>query len=243
MTAIDKCGLSALLLENTSLRLVEPDIYSVFPDNEAANDYDTRFGNIYDRVACSPIYNRLIWGYSVAIFASMVREALMSSSRGNVLDLGCGSLAFTARTYIQYPDRPVVLVDQSLKMLKIASSRLVKINGKIPDNMVFLQADALRLPFRENSFHTVVSENLLHCLSDTNILLKKLKNITAKGGRMYFTTLVKGNRLADRYLEALAKSGKLVSRDMTDHQAIFNQFGMSITCDVNGNMASIYHNA
>ncbi|MDO9265296.1 MAG: class I SAM-dependent methyltransferase [Desulfosalsimonadaceae bacterium] len=243
MTAIGKCDLSALLVKNSDLRLVEPDIYSVFPDNEAANDYDTQFGNIYDRVACNPIYNRLMWGYSVAIFASMAREALMSSSQGNVLDVGCGSLAFTARTYIRYPDRPVVLVDQSLKMLKIAVSRLVKINGKVPDNMVFLHADALRLPFREKSFHTVISQNLLHCLSDTNILLKKLKNIVAENGKMYFTTLVKGNRFADRYLEALANGGKLVSRNMADHQAIFNQLEMPITYDINGNMASIYHNA
>lgn len=37
--------------------------------------------------------------------------------------------------------------------------------------MVFLHADALRLPFREKSFDTIISENLLHCLADTKSLL------------------------------------------------------------------------
>ena len=60
-----------------------------------------------------------------------------------------------------------------------------------------------------------------------------------KDGRMYFTTLVKGNRLADRYLETLAKGGKLVSRSMEDHQTVFNQLGMPVKYDINGNMASI----
>ncbi|MBA4368811.1 MAG: hypothetical protein C0403_14385 [Desulfobacterium sp.] len=81
-----------------------------------------------------------------------------------MLDLGCGSLAFTAKTYIQYSERPAILVDQSLKMLRIAKSRLIKINGTVPNNIVFLHADALRLPFYEKSFNTIIAENL-HCIA------------------------------------------------------------------------------
>jgi len=241
MAAVDENDLSALLSENTGLRLIEPHIFSVLSDIEVANTYDTPFGNVYDRVACNPVYNRLIWGYSVEIFSAVAHNALRSSKKGNVLDLGCGSLAFTAKTYIQYSERPVVLVDQSLKMLRIAKSRLIKINGTVPGNMVFLQADALQLPFREKSFDTIISENLLHCLHDTKSLLKELKNILSGDGRMYFTTLVKGNRFSDKYLEVLAAGGKLVSRNMGDHQTIFNQLGMPIKYNINGNLASIYY--
>lgn len=240
MATISENNLLALLSTNVSLTMKEQHIFSVLSDLEVTNIYDTRFGNIYDRVACNPIYNCLIWGYSISIFASIYRNALRSSTKGNVLDLGCGSLAFTAKTYIQYSGRPVVLVDQSLKMLRIAKARLIKINGKVPDNMVFLQADALKMPFCEKSFDTIISENLLHCLYDTKILLKELKNILSEDGRMYFTTLVKGNRFADRYLEALARRGKLVSRSMEDQQTIFKQLGMPIKYKIQGNMASIY---
>lgn len=241
MAAIGEKELSALFSENTGIRLIEPHIFSVLSDIEVTNTYDTPFGNIYDRVACNPVYNRLIWGYSVSIFSAIAHDALRSSKKGNVLDLGCGSLAFTAKTYIQYSERPVVLVDQSLKMLKIAKSRLIKINRTVPGNTVFLHADALRLPFREKSFDTIISENLLHCLHDTKILLKGLKNILSVDGRMYFTTLVKGSRFSDRYLEVLAAGGKLVSRNMGDHQTTFNQLGMPIKYNINGNLASIYY--
>ena len=35
--------------------------------------------------------------------------------------------------------------------------------------------------------------------------------------------------------------GKLVSRNMDDHQKVFYQLGMSIKYDINGNMAFIYY--
>ncbi|MEW6586842.1 MAG: class I SAM-dependent methyltransferase, partial [Nitrospirota bacterium] len=221
------------------LRAVEPNIYSVLPDNESGNKYDSQFGFIYDLIACNPIYNRLVWGYSIKIFSQTASEALHSSHDGHVLDIGCGSLAFTAKTYSQYSERPVVLVDQSLKMLRMAKSRLLKENGKIPDNLVFLHADALQLPFQESIFTTILSENLLHCLSDTSILLKQLKSITAKDGKIYFTTLVRSNRWADKYLQSLADSGKLISRSVDDHKEIFKQVGLVAKYETIGNILSI----
>ena len=232
-------GLSELLQDNVSLRLIEPHIYTVYQNTEVANSYDTGFGNIYDWVACNPLYNRLIWGYSIAKFASFDQEALMSSNKGYVLDLGCGSLAFTAQTYIQYSDRPVVLIDQSLKMLRIAKSRLTKLNGKVPENMVFLNADALQLPFQPNSFNTIISLNLLHCLDDIKNLMIGLKNVLAEDGKMYFSTLVHGNRVGDRYLKALGNAGKLVPRNIDQLRAVLDEPHMSIRYDLFGNMAFI----
>jgi SAM-dependent methyltransferase len=239
MASIKESDLSALLPKNTAIRLVEPNIYSVLPDNETGNEYDTQFGYIYDWVACNPVYNRLLWGYSVKIFSKIANEALQSSPQGNVLDIGCGSLAFTANTYCNYSERPVVLADQSLKMLRIAKSRLIKQNGKVPDNLLFLHVDALQLPFQEKIFKIIISENLLHCLDDTSILLKKLKKIKTEDGKMYFTTLVKNNRFADKYLKALADSGKLVSRTVGDHKSILDQLGMPAKYETKGSMLSI----
>ena len=239
MAIFNENDLSALILEKTILQSVEPHIYSVLPDDESGNEYDTQFGFIYDLIACNPIYNRLIWGYSVKIFPQIATDALGSAQEGNVLDLGCGSLAFTATVYGQYIERPVVLVDRSLKMLRMAKSRLIKQNGKVPGNMVFLHSDALCLPFQENTFTTIISENLLHCLRDTGILLEQLKNIISKNGKMYFTTLVKNNRFADKYLGALADSGKLISRTVADHKEILNQAGLAAKYETIGNIVSI----
>jgi ubiquinone/menaquinone biosynthesis C-methylase UbiE len=239
--AIDERALSALCSEGATLRLVEPSIYSVYSDTEPAHDYDTGFGNIYDLVACNPVYNRLFWGYSITNFASFAKAALSSSNTGNVLDLGCGSLAFTAKTYIQNRDRPVILIDQSIKMLRLAKSRLIKLAGNVPDNMIFLHADALLLPFQKGCFKTIICLNLLHCIKDTKRLLLGLRNVLSNDGKMYFSTLVRSHRLGDRYLKALAHADKLIDRRVEDHQAVFSELSMSIKYDVMGNMAFIYY--
>ena len=239
MAKINENDLSAILLEGFELREVEPHIYSVLPSNESGNEYDTEFGFVYDLVACNPIYNRLIWGYSIKIFPKIAYNALLSAPEGNVLDLGCGSLAFTAKIYSQRIERKIVLVDQSLKMLRMAKSRLIKQNGKVPDHLVFLHSDALHLPFQKNAFTTIISENLLHCLDDTRPLLKQLKNTISENGKIYFTTLVKSNRWADKYLQALADSGKLISRTVDNHKEIFNQVGLAAKYETMGNILSI----
>lgn len=231
--------LSSILINTASLRLVESNIYSVLPNDETGSEYDSQFGLFYDLVACNPLYNRIIWGYSVKIFSQIASEALKSSQNGPFLDIGCGSLAFTAKTYSNYSDRPVVLADQSLKMLRMAKRKLIKQKGSIPENVCFLHADATQLPFKENAFTTILSENLLHCLSDTEFFLKQLKSITSKNGNMYFTTLVRANRFADKYLKTLSDSGYLVSRIATDHEKAFEQVGLSATYEPQGNILII----
>ncbi len=61
-----------------------------------------------------------------------------------------------------------------------------------------------------------------------------------KNGKMYFTTLIKNNRLTDNYLESLAKKGKLVSRTLEDHKTVFDQLGLPVKYETCGNMLSIY---
>jgi hypothetical protein len=59
---------------------------------------------------------------------------------------------------------------------------------------------------------------------------------------MYFTTLVMANRFADRYLKALAGSGKLVSRGVTDHKTVFDRIGLSAEYESTGNILIIKTN-
>ena len=239
MSTVDEKVLSNLLLSNVTLRNVEPNIYSVLATNEEGNTYDNKFGTFYDLVACNPIYNRIIWGYSTSKFSSLVDSTIRSSAHGTVLDIGCGSLAFTAKTYIRYSDRPVVLADQSLKLLRIAKARLIKLHGKVPDNMVFLHADALQLPFVPKAFNTIISLNLLHVLDDINNLLNSLRNVLSEDGEILFTTLVKGDRLADKYLKVWEDAGEVISRNVHDLETIFEKTDLSITYDLKGNMAFI----
>jgi hypothetical protein len=53
---------------------------------------------------------------------------------------------------------------------------------------------------------------------------------------------VRANRFADKYLKALAGSGKLVSRAVADHKKIFEQVGLSAKYETIDNILVIKGN-
>ena len=238
MLKVNESNLSQLLLKDANLRLIEPQIYSVSLNTEEPNFFD-KLARFYDLVICNPFYNRLVWGYSVTSYATFIQQSLISSSDGWILDAGCGSLAFTAKTYIKYSERPVVLLDQSLKLLKIAKSRIIKLNGNVPTNMVFIHGDALQLPFKPESFNTIISLNLLHVLNDLDIAIQGFRNVMTAKGTMSFTTLVKNDRLADKYFERFEKAGEVIARNIGEIQAVFDALGMPLKYNIVGNLAFI----
>ena len=232
--------LSEIISEDVSLNLVEPNIYSVYSIGDSPGSYDSvGASTIYDVVACNRFYNWLMWGYSIKDYATLCENTLASSSEGWVLDLACGSLAFTAEIYANCSNRPAVFLDQSLKLLRKAKFRLDKLKGNISENMFFLHADALQLPFKANIFHTVISLNLLHCIDDVKTALKEIKRVLTDGGNSAITTLVQGSRWSNRYLNALAGSGALISRSPNEILSAFNDMEMQVTHKIKGNLAFI----
>ncbi len=236
---LDDNHLEPLLAPGKHLRTIEPHIYSVIDSTDSENSFDD-MGRFYDLVVCNRVYNRLLWGYSISDYGPFTEHALNSSAKGWILDAGCGSLAFNAKIYAAFSKRPVVLLDHSIKLLKIAKSRLLRLHNKLPENIVFLHGDALSLPFNPCSFQTILSLNLLHVFTDVSQLLREFKTVLAEDGYMSFTTLVASNRLADKYLAALLnKTCGVAPRTINDLQAAFAKLGMAMRCRVDGNMAFI----
>ncbi len=236
----DLHSLQEIILEDVNLNVVEKDIYSVYSIGDSPGAYDSIGASmIYDKVACNRLYNRLMWGYSISEYAALCKDRLASSSEGWVLDLACGSLAFTADIYANCSNRPVVFLDQSLKLLRKGKARLEKRMGSRPENMFFLHADALWLPFKDNIFNTVISLNLLHCIDDVNTAMKEIKRVLNDSGNCAITTLIKGNRWSDRYLDMLAGSGALISRSFDELLSALNDVDMQITYKIQGNLAFI----
>jgi SAM-dependent methyltransferase len=232
--------LSEIISEDINLSCPEPSIYSVYSIGDMPGSYDSMGAStIYDVVACNWFYNWLMWGYSIKDYSTLCKDTLALSSEGWVLDLACGSLAFTAEVYANCSNRPVVFLDQSLKLLRKGKSRLEKLRGSISENMFFLHADALYLPFKANVFHTVISFNLLHCIDDVKTALKEIKRVITDRGNSAITTLVQSNRWSNRYLNMLAKSGALISRSQGELLSEFNDLEMQVTHKVKGNLAFI----
>lgn len=236
---IDPNALSRLITADVQLRLVEPGIYSVYPEtgNIAAYDHMATF---YDAVMGNRFYNRIMWGYWPAELSSFCRNALTSSTEGWVLDVGCGSLVFTARIYANYSERPVVLADESIEMIRAAKARLVKLKGSVPSNVFLLQADALQLPFKPQSFQTVISMNLLHVLPDAKRALVGLQSVSAAPGTMSFTTLVRNKRFGGAYMNMLSRKGLIIPRTEEQLLASLDTLSIRFKHEVKGNMMFIH---
>lgn len=236
---MDEGKLSELLLDEVRLRIIEPHLYSTYSSHGNRNSYDKSFGALYDIIACNRFYNRIIWGYWTSAFHSFCLDALGSATNGWVLDVGCGSLAFSAKAYARHPDRPVICLDQSIKLLRLAKSRIVKLNGNIPQNMVFMHGDALHLPFKPKNFSTIISLNLVHVVEDIQKVLFGLKNALTNDGTISLTTLIENNRFADKYLHMWGKAGELFPRNIAQLTSALNALGMSVKQQIEGNMAFI----
>ena len=232
--------LSNIISEEVSLELIEPHIYSVYSIGDLPGSYDNLGAStIYDWVACNRFYNWLMWGYAVKDYVTLCEGILSTSSEGWILDLACGSLAFTAGIYANSTNRPVVFLDQSLKLLRKGKYRLEKLVGRIPESMFFLHADALQVPFRANVFQAVISLNLLHCIDEVKTALGEIKRLLADGGKSAITTLVQSNRWSNRYLNMLAGSGALISRNQHELMTAFSDMQMEVTYEIKGNLAFI----
>lgn len=237
----NEINLQNLLLPNISLKTIESHIYSVIPESESSNSFDD-MATFYDLVICNRYYNRIMWGYNITNYEIITTKALNSSNNGWVLDAGCGSLAFTAKSYINYTERPVVLFDASIKLLKIAKSRIIKLNGNIPSNMIFLQADALKLPFKPSLFNTIISLNLIHIFDDITNVISCFKKVLAENGTMTFSTLIKNNRITDKYLDVMLKKTSGVAPKTYDQlRKYFTNLQLPVKFDAQGNMVFITH--
>ena len=223
-----------------SVRLIEEDIYSVLPDTSVMHHYDKRAA-LYDLIVSTRLYNLVMWGSSPRDYADFARQAVISSREGTFLDAGCGSLLFTGCVYTQ-TNRQIIAFDQSLSMLRRARQRLIGLSGRVPEHIQLLQADLNDLPFRRESFRTVLCLNVLHQFADATALISNLGGLLTDGGKLYLTSLVSNNRtIGSWYLNALYRSGEFV-RPRNEHELsklLDQAFPRNAGYGVKGNMAFI----
>ena len=112
-------------------------------------------------------------------FATRIFE---SRATGPHVEIGCGSLLFSSHLYGHDRGRPVVLIDQSIEMLRRARSRLEKIAGTFPRHVALARADVRTLDFVRPVATTVLSAFVLHVLDDPVPLLRALSRVAHPTG-------------------------------------------------------------
>ncbi len=236
MNAADE--FTKILTDNQAVKLVEDDIYSVLADPAIEHHYDRRAA-VYDFLVGTRFYGWVAWGSYPIDYSLFARESFTSGASGRFLDVGCGSLIFTAASYLE-SDRTIVAFDESLAMLRRARKRLLKLAGAVPERVVLLQGDLADLPFRPNSFGSVLCMNVLHHVEDAGTLIANLKTLLTDEGHLYLTSLVYNKRfIGDRYLNALHAAGEFVQpRSSLELRKLLEQvLGESVSYRVKGNMA------
>lgn len=227
------------VLSRDIVRQVDEDIYSVLPDGSPEHHYDRR-ATIYDLVVSTHLYNSIMWGSSPRDYASFASQAI-NSSEEILLDAPCGSLLFTAPSYVQ-TRRQIVAIDQSIAMLKLARKRLLDLAGSMPSNVILLQADLSDQPLRPGSFHTVLCMNVLHLFQDAEGLISNLNGLLTNDGCLFLTSLISSNRfIGDAYLRALYRAKEFVRpRSRSELEKIVNDSGVrEVSLSVKGNMAFV----
>ena len=228
-----------MLQPDVELYELSDSFFSVFPEANRKSDYDFN-AKFYDFIVPNPLPQKLIWKNSLEDYHNFCVKALNSAESGAVLDAGCGSLVFTARAYSECHNRPILLLDRSLVMLQKAAKRLTEINGRIPENILLLQADIFDLPFREKTFATVNSFGMLHLFDDTKTFLDSLNHVLNENGRMYLLVLLGETPLGKFVTNIFKRTGEIALALNSERmrQRIMDA-GFNLKLNVKGNIGYI----
>jgi demethylmenaquinone methyltransferase/2-methoxy-6-polyprenyl-1,4-benzoquinol methylase len=129
----------------------------------------TRIAHRYD------LMNRLMTaGQDVEWRKQVISQAgLKPNSR--LLDLGAGTGDLAREALAQEPGTKVVAADFTLEMMRVGNR-----NGSLP----WSAADALNLPFGDNTFNAIVSGFLMRNVGDVQQALKEQYRTLKPGGRI-----------------------------------------------------------
>ena len=117
-----------------------------------------------------------------------------SEPTGYLLDVGCGPGNIALKIARRCPRLAIVGLDRSRHMVEIASGTAAELG--LDTRVFFLQASADRLPFSGGAFDFVLSNSVLHHLSDPTRVLGEMLRVIKQDGAILLRDLRRPSRLA-----------------------------------------------
>lgn len=145
------------------------------PEEEVKDIFNSIAGN-YDKV------NSIISMGTHKKWRKFGTKQINPNSR-KILDLCCGTgdWAIDIKQHVS-DDTKVVAVDFSEEMLKIANEKFN--NHNFENSIEIIQADAMSLPFPDDSFDAVTVGFGLRNVPNVNVVLKEIFRVLRKGGKL-----------------------------------------------------------
>ncbi len=154
--------------------------------NERAAYVQSMFTKIAKRY---DLMNRLMTGGQDIRWRKMVIQLAGMSAHSTLLDLGTGTGDLAREAAAQFPQAKIIASDFTLEMMRV---------GKKNGSLNFSAADALKLPFQDNSFDAVISGFLMRNVINLNQAIEEQYRVLKPGGRIVIldTTRPKKNILS-----------------------------------------------
>lgn len=175
---------------------------------------------------------------SAGYWQSKVRDTalrLCGSSRGRLLEIGCGEGLFLSEIASRQPSLEIFGVDRSEKHLDLARRTFQR--KKIARGRI-VNADANHLPFDDAFFETIVSINFLMCLPSleaARCVLTEAARVLAPGGRLIVEFRNRRNLLLRlkyglaKYYDGTLRDNPLTLYDPSAVMRMLGELGLEVT--------------
>jgi len=132
---------------------------------------------IFDKIADKYEFTAKFLSFGIMPYwLSRLARGITPKREGIVLDLACGTGILFPKLAGKF--KTVVGLDYSLPMLKVAKRKGIK-------NTYLVRGDALKLPFKDETFDTVVVSLGLRHFPDLELSLKEIRRVLKEGGELH----------------------------------------------------------
>lgn len=143
-------------------------------------DNDSKIWDFY-----APFYN-FFMKQNKSAYEKMYQRIRKVICGKSVLELAAGTGLISKNTAIKA--ETYIATDFSEKMLVQARK------GRVPDNLIFMKANAANLPFYDNRFDIVIISNALHIIPEPERVLAEIKRVLKPDGVLISPNFIHENQ-------------------------------------------------
>lgn len=112
-------------------------------------------------------------------FFKLVKDHYASKSKLNILEIGCGTGAYTRSYAKMFKNAHITAIDISPGMIQVA------LKNQLPQNVKYQVGSAYKTTFKNNSIDIVCGFYVLHHLDQVNVK-REITRVLKKNGLVYF---------------------------------------------------------